>query len=83
MINVPFEIDVVQCRESVDFATLAVVASSVRNSVACRVWPLSWPSSLSALALTQRGKLISSPLPEGVKSCGSIGLRCDTRSPLQ
>ena len=34
MINVPFEIDVVQCRESVDFATLAVVASSVRNSVA-------------------------------------------------
>ena len=80
MINVPFEIDVVQCRESVDFATLAVVASSVRNSVAG--FGLSW-SGLSPLALTQRGKLISSPLPEGVKSCGSIGLRCDTRSPLQ
>ena len=80
MINVPFEIDVVQCRESVDFATLAVVASSVRNSVAG--FGLSWPG-LSALALTQRGKLISSPLPEGVKSCGSIGLGCDTRSPLQ
>ena len=79
MINVPFEIDVVHCRVSVDVATLAV-ASSVRNSVAG--FGLSW-SGLSPLALTQRGKLISSPLPEGVKSCGSIGLRCDTRSPLQ
>ena len=28
MINVPFEIDVVQCRESVDVATLAVVVVS-------------------------------------------------------
>ena len=82
MINVPFEIDVVQCRESVDVATLAV-ASSVRNSVLAGFVGLSWSGSLSPLALTQRGKLISSPLPEGVKSCGSIGLRCDTRSPLQ
>ena len=79
MINVPFEIDVVQCRVSVGVATLAP-SSSVRNSVAG--FGLSWPG-LSALALTQRGKLISSPLPEGVKSCGSIGLGCDTRSPLQ
>ena len=56
MINVPFEIDVVQGRESVDVATLAPSSSSVLNSVAG--FCLSWPSSLSALALTQRGKFI-------------------------